>query len=248
MSDQPIPEPIPLASGPFDPANAQPAPAQRPRCRALTVDGHRCKKHVLGGLHLCYSHYRNRRPALPEPCKVSVPLLEDRSAIQLMTTQILHGILSHRLDPIRARVALYALRITALTLPRPAAPPRSQAEDPEPSRAESSESVPAQSVPADQVVCRLGRDHEDFISADSDLADPPLNPACSVPESVEAVRELLDTLEPSSHCHPELEVEDMPHPDPTHDYERCRCFTCADYRGRFAEWMEQARVREAAGG
>ncbi|MGA8108602.1 MAG: hypothetical protein WB974_04165, partial [Acidobacteriaceae bacterium] len=121
MSDQPIPQPVPLSAGPLDPNRPQPAPADRPRCRALTVDGHRCKNKVVGGLHLCFSHYRNRRPALPPPRYVSVPLLEDRSAIQLMTTQVLHGILTMHLEPARARAALYALHIAALTLPRPVA-------------------------------------------------------------------------------------------------------------------------------
>ncbi|MGA8906504.1 MAG: hypothetical protein WB524_02725, partial [Acidobacteriaceae bacterium] len=115
MSEQSLPQPIPLAAGPFDPSRAQPAPAQRPQCRALTSDGHRCKNKVVGGLHLCFSHYRNRRPALPEPRNASVPLLEDHSAIQLMATQILQGVLSLRIDPLRARAALYALHIAALT-------------------------------------------------------------------------------------------------------------------------------------
>src|SRR5579859_1514003 len=177
MSDQQTPEPILITKGRFDPAQARPAPSRRPHCRALTVGGHRCKNDVLGGLHLCFSHYRNRRPALPEPRNVSVPLLEDRSAIQLMATQILHGILSHRLDPQRARAATYVLHVAALTVPRP---PRPRLADPEP---------PAESVSA------LGRDFEDFISADRDLpapdlAEAELNPSCSVAEPGEATAEL----------------------------------------------------------
>jgi hypothetical protein len=228
MSTQPMPEPIPVATGAFDPDRAQPAPSQRPRCRALTVDGRRCKNFVVGGLHLCFSHYRNRRPALPHPTRVSVPLLENHAAIQLVTTQVVQGLLSLRLDPLRARVALAALRIAALTLPRPARP-----------------SVPE--APEDSV-CRLGRDHEDFISADGDLADPGLNPACSVPESVDAVRTLLDTLEPESHCDPELEQPDVPPVDPTHDHQRCPCLSCADSRADRAQWLEAARFSESAAG
>jgi hypothetical protein len=228
MSTQPIPEPLPLATGPFDPGRAQPAPARRPQCRALTVDGHRCKNHVLGGLHLCFSHYRNRHPALPDPSHVSVPLLEDRSAVQLMATQILHGILSRRLDPLTARAALAALRVAALTLPRPAAPARSQ---------------PA-AAPPDDAVCRLARDHEDFISADGDLAEPELNPSCSVPESVEAVRELLDTLEPQNHCLPEDRPAERPRLDPSHDFERCPCCTCTGYR----QWAAQVLANDRLAG
>ncbi|MFZ0273354.1 MAG: hypothetical protein WB524_26530 [Acidobacteriaceae bacterium] len=220
MPSEPLPEPIPIATREFDPALAQAPPADRPQCRALTVDGHRCKNKVLGGLHLCFSHYRNRRPALPEPRNVSVPLLEDRSAIVLMTTQILHGILSHRLDPLLARASLAALRIAALALPRPVA---------------TSRLAPAPAAPEpDDTVFRLGRDHDDFISADGNLATPELNPSCSIPESIHAIRELLDTLEPRNSCHPELEA-DPPLPDPTHDIEHCACFTCADHRTRIEQ-------------
>ncbi len=231
MPEQPIPEPVPLSSGPFDPGRAQPMPQSRPSCRALTVDGHRCKNKVLGGLHLCFSHYRNRRPALPEPRSVSVPLLEDRSAIQLLATQILHGLLSHRLDPLRARVALSALRIAALTVPGlvvPARPRQNAAPD----------------APED-AVCRLGRDHEDFISADGDLSQPSLNPSCSVAESVHAVCELLDSLAPASRCHPEFEPADLPTPDPGHDWERCACFSCSDLRERTRQRADQLRAATA---
>jgi hypothetical protein len=224
MSTQPLPEPVSRFT-PFDAASAQPAPSDRPRCRALTVEGRRCKNKVLGGLHLCFSHYRNRRPALPEPANVSVPLLEDRAAIRLVTTQVLHGVLSHRIDPIRARVALQALRIAALTLPRPAV------------------ERPGSAEPADDPVCRIGRDHDDFISADGDLAAPALNPSCSVAESAEAARALLDTLEPQSRVHPEDEAEEPPPVDDTHDFERCACLTCAAYRHWFKQQVEAARLR-----
>ncbi|HKR28216.1 MAG TPA: hypothetical protein VJS11_12210 [Acidobacteriaceae bacterium] len=219
MSTAPLPSPVFISTGRrFDPEKAQPAPSTRPRCRALTVGGHRCKNKVLGGLHLCFSHYRNRRPALPDqPKNVSVPLLEDRSAIQLMTTQILHGILSHRLDPERARVALYAIRIAALTLPRPR-------QQPEPQPAE-----------ADETVAALGRDHEDFISADGDLSATELNPSCSVADSPEALAELINTLEPRNRCHPEDATPDVCPPDPSHDFETCACYTCADYR----DWIQE---------
>ena len=238
MSDQPLLEPVPLSAGAFDPSLGHPLPAGRPQCRALTVDGHRCKNKVLGDLHLCYSHYRNRRPALAEPRYVSVPLLEDRSSIQLMTTEVLQGVLSHKLDPLRARVALSALRIAALTLPR-LAPSRlaaSPAAAPSPS---------GQADPADETVCRLARDHQDFISADGDLTSPPLNPSCSIPESVDAVRELLNTFEPQSHCDPAEERPEMPQCSPEHDLEHCPCFTCTDYRALHQELTQDLRAGTA---
>lgn len=214
MSTQPIPEPVPVSAGRFDPDQAQPAPEKRPRCRALTADGHRCKNLTVGALHLCYSHYRNRRPALPDPERVVVPLLEDRSAIQLMLTQVLHGILSRRLDPQEARAALYALHIAALTVPRP---PRASAEAPEPA------------------VCRLGRDHQGFISADGDLADPPLNPSCAVAESDQAAATLMDTFDPPNRVDPEDAAPDPPQPDPTHNPDTCPCYICSDYRDYIAQ-------------
>ena len=215
MSTQPIPEPIPVSAGRFDPEQAQPAPAKRPRCRALTADGQRCKNLTVGALHLCYSHYRNRRPALPDPERVAVPLLEDHSAIQLMLTQILHGILSRRLDPQEARAALYALHIASLTMPRP--PRTAPAEAPEPA------------------VCRLGRDHQGFISADGDLADPPLNPSCAVAESDQAAAALMDTFDPPNRVDPEDAAPDPPEPDPTHNPDTCPCYVCSDYRDYIAQ-------------
>lgn len=216
MSTQPIPEPIPYPTGPLDPAHARPIPADRPRCRALTAGGHRCKNKVVGGLHLCFSHYRNRRPALPDARNLSIPLIEDRATLQLVSTQIVQGVLSNQLDPLRARIALAALRVAALTIPglyKPVAPPKT-----------------AEPETPEEPVCHLGRDHEDFISADGDLDEPPLNPACTVAESTDAARQLLDTLQPASRCHPEEEDPDLAMPDSTHDWEHCPCLTCADYR------------------
>lgn len=222
MPEEQLPQPIPLSAGPLNPNRPMPAPESRPQCRALTTDGHRCKNKVLDGLHLCFSHFRNRRPALPPPRYVTVPLLEDHSAIQLMTTQILHGILSKHLDPLSARAALYALHIAALTLPRPA-----RAAAPAPS-------ATAQPQAADPSVCHIGRDHEDFISADGDLSEPPLNPCCSVPESASAARELLQTFEPENCCYPEDAPIDMPPVDLSHG-EHCRCPSCKEHQRRIAE-------------
>ena len=231
-NDQPLPEPIPYPTGPLDPAHAKPIPSKRPRCRALTVDGHRCKNYVVGGLHLCFSHHRYRRPAFPHPRNFSIPLIEDRSALQLVATQVVHGVLSNQLDPVRARIAVAAMRVAALTIPglyKPVAPPKS-----------------ALAEPPEDTVCHLGRDNEDFISADGDLDEPPLNPSCSVAESADAARQLLNTLEPQSHCPPEDEDPEIVIPHETHDWEHCACYTCADYREDIRQRIERDRV--AAGG
>ena len=227
MSTQPMPEPIPIPAGRFDPEQAQPAPERRPRCRALTADGHRCKNLTVGALHLCYSHYCNRRPALPDPERVSVPLLEDRSAIQLMLTQILHGILSRRLDPQEARAALYALDIAARTIPRPPRLPAAPAEAPEPA------------------VHHIGHDHQGFISADGDLADPPLNTSCAVAKSDEAAAALMNRPEPPNRVDPEDAAPDPPLPDPSHDSETCPCHVCSDYRDWIAERIRKFQSESA---
>lgn len=226
MSSQPLPQPIPCAAAPFDPAAGRPVPSVRPVCRALTVDGHRCKNKALGGLHLCYSHYRNRRPALPDPHNVSVPLLEDRSAIQLMATQVLQGLLSGRIDPLTARAAIATLRIAAATVPGLLRPlPRQQDGAP----------------PPEETVCHIGRDHDDFISADGDLAEPPLNPSCAVAESADAARRLLESFQPVSRCDSESEDPDLPPHDPAHDWERCACFSCRDFRDAIQQRIQHAR-------
>ncbi len=235
-NDQPLPEPIPYPIGRLDPAHAKPIPSSRPRCRALTVDGHRCKNYVVGGLHLCFSHYRYRRPAFPEARNFSTPLIEDRATLQLVSTQVVQGILSNRLDPVRARIAIAALRVAALTIPglyKPVAPPKQAVTEP-------SAQTPAE-TPED-TVCHLGRDHEDFISADGDLSEPPLNPSCSVAESADAARHLLNTLQPVSHCNPEDEDPEIVVPPDTHDWQTCHCFTCTDFRDDVHRRIERDRI------
>lgn len=238
-NNEPLPEPIPYPTGPLDSAHAKPIPAKRPQCRALTAGGYRCKNKVVGGLHLCFSHYRNRRPEFPEPRNLSIPLIEDRATLQLVSTQIVQGVLSNRIDPVRARIAIAALRIAALTIPglyKPIAPPK-EAVTPGQTSAEAPEDT----------VCHLGRDHEDFISADGDLDEPPLNPSCSVAESDAAARQLLDTLQPVSHCPPEDEDPEIVIPNHEHDWEKCPCFTCADYRADIRRRMERDQAAAPAG-
>ena len=168
--------------------SAAPAtPQPKPQCRALTTDGHRCRSTVLNGLHLCYSHYHHRFPALPDPDHVSLPLLEDGPSIRLLMTQVAHGLLSMKLDPVRARTTIWAAQVAWSTLPRPA-----RLTAPEP--------------PGDPVH-RIGFDHESLISADGDLSE--LNHLCSVPAAAEAIPR--NTVNQPA---PEFRYTDPAHPAP----------------------------------
>ena len=120
----------------------------RPHCRAIKTDGTRCNGLVLKGLHLCWSHFHHRHPALADKDHISIPLLEDHASIRLVMTQIVHGLLSMKLDPARAKAAIWAAQVAAHTLPRPA---RLKGNEPE-----------------GEPVHRLGADHDGLISADPD--------------------------------------------------------------------------------
>ena len=99
--------------------NPEPGPRSTGPCRAITTAGQRCKNDALDGSHLCYSHARHRHPTLPHPTQVSIPLLEDHASVQLIATQVVHGLMSLKMAPDHARTILYALQIVAATLPRP---------------------------------------------------------------------------------------------------------------------------------
>jgi len=150
MSTSPTPvtsNPQPVTSTP-EPAARVPVPEKRPQCRAITTDGTRCRAYALKGIHLCHSHFHHRFPALPDADHISIPLLEDPASVQLLMTQIAHGLLSMKLDPLRARTTIWAAQVAASTFPRPA---RLKPQDPPP--------------PGDPVF-RIGFDHEGFISVD----------------------------------------------------------------------------------
>ena len=92
------------------------------QCRHIKTNGLRCKSPVLGGTPFCYFHTRLQRPEssglnpLMEDFKL--PLLEDRSSIQLALTQILGALLSTRIDARRAGLCLYGLQIASQNIDR----------------------------------------------------------------------------------------------------------------------------------
>jgi hypothetical protein len=101
---------------------SQPAPQPpRPRrCRSLTVGGIQCLACAMRGEEFCVRHIRHRFPVCPTGPRIAVPLLEDLATIQVVATQVAHGLFTETLDPWRAGKILYALQVAAMTMPRPA--------------------------------------------------------------------------------------------------------------------------------
>jgi hypothetical protein len=113
---------------PFDPERPDPKAVRR--CRSLTTRGIQCRQSAMRGFDYCCAHFNRGPIILGKPGHITVPLLEDHSAIQLMCTRICHAALNKEIDPVAARHALSACKIAAFTLPRP---PRIQTPDkPEP--------------------------------------------------------------------------------------------------------------------
>ncbi len=168
----------------------------KPQCRAIRTDGRRCRGIALHGLHLCYPHYHHRFPALADPGHLSIPLLEDAASIQLLMTQVAHGLLSNKLDPARARTTIWAAQVAAFTLPRPA-----RLKDPE---------------PQGEPVHRIGFDHESIICADTtpteNLAD--LNHLCQVPATADEIWQAQDAPHSVNQPPPEQRYIDPWHPAP----------------------------------
>ena len=94
-------------------------PAQ---CEHVKVNGVRCGSPALRTRRLCYFHFMSRLPRIE-----LVPILEDGNAIQAGVRQIIHGMLTGRVDTKQAALALYGLQIAAGNLPRvQTEPPRRQ--------------------------------------------------------------------------------------------------------------------------
>ena len=91
------------------------------RCRSLTVRGVQCRQAALRGQDFCIQHFDRNTPTLGRTGSIAVPLLKDHSAVQLMLTRILHGLLNRQLEPLIATKAIACCRVAALTFPRPAA-------------------------------------------------------------------------------------------------------------------------------
>ena len=130
-------------------ANLPPQAKPKRRCRSLKVDGVQCHSYTLGAGDFCYTHQHHRHPECPKKgSKIVMPLLEDRSAIQLVLSQLAHGIFSGDLDNASARTLAYVCQVAAFTLPRPVAP-----------RAQSAAAAAPIQEPVAEVVTTTDGDH-----------------------------------------------------------------------------------------
>ena len=95
------------------------------QCRHIFTDGHRCGSKCLRNEDFCYYHHAARRPVPPATnfrdvnSSFTIPIPEDRSAIQAGIGVVLQRIAQGQLDPRRAGLILYGLQIAAFNLPKP---------------------------------------------------------------------------------------------------------------------------------
>ena len=102
-------------------------------CRYVRVSGARCHSAALKGKAYCYFHLHNRRSVpvhtdavdaltlspMPESATLTLPLLEDRSSVQLAITQVLAALASNQIDNRRAGLLLYGLQIASQNAAHP---------------------------------------------------------------------------------------------------------------------------------
>ncbi len=105
----------------------QGAEKRRYQCRHIRANGRRCAGRALRNEPFCYYHQSTRRPAqdprqprYPDADRepFSLPVLEDRAAIQLAISQVLARIAANDLDPKRAGLLLYGLQVATAALAR----------------------------------------------------------------------------------------------------------------------------------
>ena len=89
-------------------------------CRHIMPSGKKCQAAALRGTPYCYFHTRVHRiaKAKPEPqnTPLKLPVLEDRSAIQLALAEILDALASTRIDSKQAGLLLYGLQIASTNI------------------------------------------------------------------------------------------------------------------------------------
>ncbi|MGP8268542.1 MAG: hypothetical protein ACLQLH_00605 [Terracidiphilus sp.] len=91
-------------------------------CRHIMPNGDNCHAPTLKGKPYCYFHTRLHRFTAQPPIGVMddlrLPVLEDRSAIQIALAQVLHALCSSRIDAKKAGLMLYALQIASQNVER----------------------------------------------------------------------------------------------------------------------------------
>ena len=93
-------------------------------CRHIMPSGARCHSPALRDQPYCYFHTSLHRSAAQKSVfddpSLTLPALEDSSAVQIALTQVLGALSSSKLDPRRAGLLLYGLQIAAQITSRPA--------------------------------------------------------------------------------------------------------------------------------
>ena len=91
-------------------------------CRHIKPNGLKCEAMALRGKAYCYFHMRlherKTRPAPKSDEPLKLPVLEDRTAIQMALAEILDAFASSRLDKGDASLYLYALQIASQNVDR----------------------------------------------------------------------------------------------------------------------------------
>jgi len=98
-------------------------------CQHVRPSGKKCAAIAIRGHRFCYFHLQSRRsqyavtPAeavangatapVPEAATIALPMLEDRSAVQIVLTQILRALAANQIDAKRAGLLLYGLQIAS---------------------------------------------------------------------------------------------------------------------------------------
>ncbi|MFZ0746685.1 MAG: hypothetical protein WAM85_19915 [Terracidiphilus sp.] len=91
-------------------------------CRHIMTNGTKCRSYALKDKPYCYFHTRLHQQVMGQNISAKEPLylpvLEDRSAIQLALSQVLNALGSSRLDTRHARLFLYGLQIASQNVER----------------------------------------------------------------------------------------------------------------------------------
>jgi hypothetical protein len=98
-------------------------------CQHVRPSGKKCAAIAIRGHRFCYFHLQSRRGYLtvtpaatvaneaiapaPEAATITMPVLEDRTAIQLVLSDVLRALGANLLDTKRAGLLLYGLQIAA---------------------------------------------------------------------------------------------------------------------------------------
>jgi hypothetical protein len=90
-------------------------------CRHIKPNGSKCQSPALKGMPYCYFHgrlHRSEKVVARADDSLELPLLEDRSSIQVALSRILNALGSAKLDTRRAGLFLYGLQIASQNVER----------------------------------------------------------------------------------------------------------------------------------